>query len=177
MTPGHKLMAVTLISVAACSSTASSQSVNVPGARAIDGDSLAIEVRLKGVDAFEHDAICADRHNKCTPCGRMAQNQLAAILDQGQRNGSITITFSKTRSYNRLIATAQANGFDAGEALIASGYAIPQPQYLTDDPQRRERYQAVFEFALAEQRGAFAGRWIEPQKWRQGRRLTCEAQS
>ncbi len=177
MTPGHKLMAVTLISVAACSSTASSQSVNVPGARAIDGDSLAIEVRLKGVDAFEHDAICADRHNKCTPCGKMAQNQLAAILDQGQRNGSITITFSKTRSYDRLIGTAQTNGFDAGEALIASGYAIPQPKYLDDDPQRRERYQAVFEVALAEKRGAFAGRWIEPQKWRQGSRLTCEAQS
>ncbi len=50
-------------------------------------------------------------------------------------------------------------------------------QWFHADPQRRERYQAVFEFALAEQRGAFAGRWIEPQKWRQGRRLTCEAQS
>ena len=171
-----KFLAVTLMSVGACSSTASSQSINVPGARAIDGDSLAIEVRLQGFDAFEHDAVCADRNNKCTACGKLAQNQLAAILDQGQRSGTITITFTKTRSYDRLVGTATTSGFDAGEAMIASGYAIPQPQYLNDDPQRRERYQTAFETALREKRGAFSGKWIEPAKWRLGRRLTCEAQ-
>ena len=171
------LWAVLLSGAAGCSAVAASLSVVVPAARAIDGDSIAIEIRLKGIDAFEHDAVCADRNNRCTACGKLAQNQLAEIIEHGQRSGSIKITFSRSHSYDRIVATAETSGIDAGEAMIASGYAIPLPEYLRDDPARKDQYLRAYEQAKAEQRGAFSGNWVSPKDWRSGKRLQCENRS
>lgn len=168
--PGAIMLAI----IAGCSTVAASQTVTVPSARAIDGDSIAIEIRLKGIDAFEHDAICVDNQNRCYACGKAAQNQLAAIIEQGERSGSITLNFSRSHSYDRIVATAESNGFDAGEAMISSGYAIPVPQYLGDDSARRERYGKAYQSAVANKRGAFGGTWLTPKDWRDGQRLKCE---
>lgn len=163
------------LAIAACTSIASGQTIPVPAARAIDGDSIAIEIRLKGVDAFELDAICADQTNRCTQCGKAAQNLLAGLLAQGQRSGTIAVTFSNNSSYNRIVGTATSNGTDLGETMIAAGYAVPMHQYLKDDPNRSRRYQAAYEKALTSKNGAFGGTWINPSEWRQGARLKCEA--
>lgn len=173
----NKFYIIAIVATSACASIATGQTINVPGARAIDGDSIAIDVRLKGVDAFEHDAVFADTRGRCTSCGKAAQNSLAAILDRGQQNGSIKISFSKSHSYNRIVGTAESSGMDIGESMIVAGYAVPLPEFLRDDPERAERYAKAYETAINQKKGAFAGTWIIPKEWRQGQRLACEAPS
>ena len=69
--------------------------------------------------------------------------------------------------------TAMA-GKDLGERLIRAGLAVPEIQYLKNDPGRATRYRAAFAQAKASRAGAFAGTWIEPSRWRHGERLRCE---
>jgi micrococcal nuclease len=151
--------------------SAAPQMLQVGSAQAIDGDSVSVEFRLKGVDAFEHDAVCADAQGRCTACGKDAQNLLKATLQSGR---SIDISTSGSQSYDRMVATVAVDGRDAGETMIRSGYAIPIPKYLKDDPERLDRYSRAFETAITQRAGAFAGNWIKPEEWRRGARLKCE---
>ena len=78
-------------------------------------------------------------------------------------------------SYGRPIAIVTVDGYDLGEQLILQGLAVPATQYLRGDPQRDARYVAAAEQARSAGRGAYAGEFIDPARWRRGERLACEA--
>lgn len=138
-------------------------------ARALDGDTIAADFRLLGVDAFESRQLCQGSTG-CWACGKAAQDAAARAL----RDGPAEIRLTSQSSYGRPIATVTVNGEDLGERMIRAGLAIPQPQFLQHDPQRADRYAAAFADARRARAGAFAGTWVEPAQWRQGRRLSCE---
>ena len=62
-----------------------------------------------------------------------------------------------------------------GDTLREQGLAVPATQYLRGDPQRAARYVAAAEQARSAGRGAYAGEFIDPARWRRGERLACEA--
>ncbi|AIT82598.1 Nuclease [Novosphingobium lubricantis] len=138
-------------------------------ARALDGDTVATDFRLLGVDAFERRQLC-ERAGACWECGKAAQDLAARTL----RGGDAQIRLSSRSSYGRPVATVSIDGRDLGEVMISAGLAIPQPQYLRSDPARSARYTAAFAQAQRQRAGAFAGSWLEPARWRRGERLTCE---
>ena len=138
-------------------------------ARALDGDTIAADFRVLGVDAFERRQQC-QRGATCWACGKAAQDLAARTL----REGDAQITLSSQTSYGRPVATVTVAGRDLGETMILNGLAIPQPQYLKSDGARLARYQRAFEQAKRAKAGAFAGQWIEPPLWRRGQRLSCE---
>lgn len=138
-------------------------------ARAIDGDTLSMDFRLLGIDAPEKRQLCGLKAG-CWPCGKAAQDFLARAL----RGSDVQITLVKRRTYGRQVATAAIAGEDLGDRLIAAGLAIPQPQYLKNDPERAARYETSFAAARATSVGMHQGRWIEPARWRRGERLSCE---
>lgn len=138
-------------------------------ARAIDGDTIAADFRLLGIDAFERRQLCA-RAGACWPCGKAAQDLAAHLL-----NGSnAQISLSRASSYGRPLATVTIDGRDLGERLVRAGLAVPQPRYLKSDPERAGLYARAFAAAKRERAGAMSGRWIEPAHWRRGKRLACE---
>ena len=146
-------------------------------AHAVDGDTLGVDLRLLGVDAFERDQRCSTNAGKCTACGEAARRALQQLLFQdsgGRGSRPVVIRVVATSSYGRPIVTATSNGADIGASLIAAGLAIPQPQYLKSDPARASLYESAFAQAKAAKRGGFGGSWITPSDWRRGKRLPCE---
>jgi len=148
-------------------------SVSEPGftasARALDGDTIAADFRLLGVDAFEQRQLCQGA-GSCWECGKAAQDLAARVL----READAQIRLSNRSSYGRPVATVTVGGRDLGETLIDAGLALPQPQFLKADPARAKRYAEAFAAAQRNRAGAFSGRWIEPARWRLDDRLTCE---
>lgn len=165
------ILAVMALSLAACSpgGAAHEETGFNATARALDGDTVAADFRLLGVDAFERKQLC-EKAGACWQCGKAAQDLAARILSEADAE----IQLSARSSYGRPIATVTVNGHDLGETMIRAGLAIPQPQFLKTDPARAAQYAEAFSDVQRAKAGAFAGRWIEPAEWRHGSRLTCE---
>lgn len=138
-------------------------------ARAIDGDTIAVDFRLFGADAVERKALCA-KGPSCWPCGKAAQDFASKLL----KRGTVSIRLMGQQSYGRPIATVDVGGQDLGETMIAAGYAVPTPNFLKSDPARARRYEAAFDQAEAKHLGIHGGDFIEPSRWRKGARLSCE---
>ncbi|HEX7854986.1 MAG TPA: thermonuclease family protein [Sphingobium sp.] len=138
-------------------------------ARALDGDTLAVDFRLLGVDAFERNQLC-ERASNCWACGKAAQDLAANALHAK----TATIQLTPNSTYGRPVAVVTVDGHDLGERLIRAGLAIPETVYLRNDPARAARYTAAFAQAKAGRAGAHAGRWLEPSRWRRSERLQCE---
>jgi endonuclease YncB( thermonuclease family) len=161
---------VVLAFVASSASTAIAMSQSFEGkARALDGDTVAVDFRLFGVDAFERRQLC-ERRDGCWQCGKAAQDLAADLL----RTKAVDIKLTGASTYGRPVAIVTVDGADLGERLIRAGLAIPEIRYLADDPARARRYEAAYAQAKASGAGAIGGRWIVPAKWRQGERLQCE---
>ncbi|CAH0354506.1 hypothetical protein SPH9361_03058 [Sphingobium sp. CECT 9361] len=150
---------------------AADQSFNAK-ARALDGDTVAVDFRLLGVDAFERRQQC-ERRGDCWQCGKAAQDFVANLL----RSKTAEIRLTSSSTYGRPVATVTVEGSDLGERLIRAGLAVPEAQYLRTDPRRAARYAAAFSQAKDARAGALAGHWIEPSNWRRGERLQCERRS
>lgn len=58
--------------------------------------------------------------------------------------------------------------------MIREGLAVPATQYLRSDPERASAYLAAALEAKTQVRGAYAGEYIDPARWRHGERLACE---
>nr|WP_209308685.1 thermonuclease family protein [Sphingomonas corticis] len=138
-------------------------------ARALDGDTVSIDFRLSGADAFDSRQLCRI-DSGCYPCGKLAQDATARML----RSGEATIRMVGASSYGRPVAIVTVNGSDLGEQLIAQGWAVPATRYLGDYRARAARYMEAYEEARTGRRGVHAGAWIDPEKWRRGERLACE---
>lgn len=166
----NRISVLALMLAAACTPSDAAEDTSFSArARALDGDTIAADFRLLGVDAFERNQLC-ERAGSCWECGKAAQDFAARTL----HDGDALIRLSPRSSYGRPVATVTIDGRDLGEVMISAGIATPQPQFLRSDPARAARYATAFAEAQRRRAGAFAGTWLEPSRWRRGERLTCE---
>lgn len=138
-------------------------------ARALDGDTVSVDFRLLGVDAFERKQLC-QRDGACWACGKAAQDLAARQF----RDASAAFTLTPNKTYGRPVATVTVDGKDLGETMIRAGLAIPAMKYLRNDVERASTYAAAYEAAARGHVGAHAGTWLDPARWRRGDRLECE---
>jgi micrococcal nuclease len=138
-------------------------------ARALDGDTVSVDFRLLGVDAFERKQLC-QRDGACWACGKAAQDLAASQV----RDETASFSLTPDATYGRPVATVTVDGKDLGETMIRAGLAIPAMKYLRRDPDRASAYAAAYEAAERNHVGAHAGTWLDPAKWRRGERLECE---
>lgn len=160
---------VAVIALSACAATAATE-LTTRG-HAIDADTISIPVRLAGVEAFELRQQCARPDGSCWPCGSEAQNLTSRLVS----DRPIHVTLGYGSSYDRSVGTIAVGSQDLGLALILAGYAVPRTQYLRSEPDRARIYTEAYQKARTGRAGAHAGRWIDPQDWRTGQRLSCEA--
>ncbi len=130
-------------------------------ARVIDGDTVEVRglhIRLHGVDAPEADQRCDSDRGVPYDCGVAATRELARLVE----GRPLTCHGRSRDSLGRLIAVCTLGSTDVGEQLVRAGWALADPQvgdYLA--PQRQ---------AEGRRAGLWAGRFVPPWDWRQGRR-------
>ena len=127
-------------------------------ARIIDGDTVAIGgriVRLLDMDAPEGAQTCQDARGNTYECGWLATKVLIGIV----AGRELSCEGNKLDRYGRLLAICRAEGLDIGRAMVLKGWAWPYRRGTG-------RYDADAAIARSEQRGAWAGIWIDPFEWR-----------
>ncbi|MAY68290.1 MAG: nuclease [Rhodospirillaceae bacterium] len=129
----------------------------------VDGDTLSIAGHtfdLHGIDAPENDQTC-EKDGESYPCGFQAANALGFMTayqwvqcrDVGDGRGA------------RYVMTCYLGGrYDVGEKMIRQGWAMYDRSY------RIPAYQAAEEAARAARAGLWAGGFVAPWEWRQGKR-------
>jgi endonuclease YncB( thermonuclease family) len=118
-------------------------------------------LRLFGVDAFEPGQTCETAAGKVWPCGTASTARLRALV----RRPGFSCNFDNPRvdRRTRQFAICSVDGRDIGALLVSEGLAFYYGRGL--------EYLPIEAKARAEKRGAWAGKFIRPQFWRQGARL------
>jgi len=131
-----------------------------------DGDTFPLgdgsNGRLYGADAFEIGQP-GFMPSGTVDLGAAGRSAMMAQLSAG---GQATPTGSA--SYGRPVVSVMTPTGDAGRAIIKSGYALPTPHYLVNDPSRLSDYVAAQDDAIASERGAYAGTFQAPWDYRHG---------
>ncbi len=95
-------------------------------ARVHDGDTVTVNdgtrdyhVRIWGEDAYELKQTC-DKAGQTVPCGRMAQQRLAALIGAAP----LSCTVMGKEPYGRVLAQCFAGKTDVARTLIREGLAL-----------------------------------------------------
>ena len=169
---------VAALGIGWATATAATAPAILAQAHVVDGDTLSVDMRLQGIDAFERSQACQDQAGRCFACGDAARSYMKhLLLAEGGAKGRqvVEIRIVDATSYGRPIITATSGGTDIGLLMISAGLALPEIQYLRGDPARTAAYSAAYAQALAAKRGGLKGSWLAPSAWRHGKRLSCEA--
>jgi endonuclease YncB( thermonuclease family) len=163
----HHLIFASLVATSAIG-TAAAQSPVVGVASVIDGDTLEIHdqrIRLHGIDAPESGQSC-EKDGKQYRCGQQAALALADKIGQAL----IRCEQRDIDRYKRTVAVCRLGVEDLNGWMVRQGWAIAYRQYSRD-------YVDDESAAQAAKAGIWAGRFIEPSKWRRGDRLQAAKKS
>ena len=133
----------------------------------IDGDTIIIKkkrIRLHGIDAPESRQNC--KKNKIFySCGQQATLALSKKLYQ-------RIIHCEQRAidrYRRVVAVCKLGSIDLNRWMVRQGWALAYRKYSLD-------YVHDEKASQMSRTGIWAGSFIQPSKWRRGKRLTDEIQ-
>ena len=136
--------------------------------RVIDGDTIEIageRIRLHGIDTPESKQTCLGENGNRWSCGQEATFALANMIGDHW----ITCKGDERDRYGRLIAVCYAGKIDLNAMMVQKGWALAYRQYSMD-------YVPEEDTARQNKQGLWRGQFIAPWKWRQGKRLSAEAQ-
>ena len=128
----------------------------------IDGDTIEVHgqrIRLHGIDAPESRQLCR-LDGKPWQCGKDAAN---ALTEKIARRPVTCEDLGRDR-YKRIIARCTVAGEDLEKWMIENGWALAYRRYSLDYVDEEAEAQAA-------RRGIWAGEFVKPWEWRQGKRL------
>lgn len=126
----------------------------------VDGDTLVVHgtpYRLSGIDAPELGQPCR-WPAKTIDCGAISRT---AVLDMvsGAEVACRPIAGSKPDEGEGRQAICTANGFDVGENMLHTGWAVTLPQ-------ASDHYNKIMTAARDAKRGLWRGEFTNPWEWR-----------
>jgi endonuclease YncB( thermonuclease family) len=133
-------------------------------ARVIDGDTIEIagqRIRLHGIDAPESRQLCRLDGNPWQ-CGKEATNALA---DKIARQPVTCEDLGRDR-YERIIGRCTVAGEDIESWMVVNGWAVAYRRFSLDYVEEEADAQAA-------RRGIWAGEFVKPWEWRQGKRIAA----
>lgn len=131
------------------------------------GDTPLIAIRMFGIDAPEKAQLCEREDGTCYKCGIRSKRILDGLLTD-----EATYKFTGESTYGRPVATIFLNQLDVNKEMLRLGHAIVYERFLQDD--MKDDYLSAQEKARNKKNGIWQGKFIEPSKWRHGKRLACE---
>lgn len=132
-----------------------------------DGDTPLIQIRMFGIDTPEKEQMCERPNGSCYPCGQRATWVLSGLLV-----GEATYRFTGESTYGRPVATIFMGQKDINLEMVRLGHAVVYERYLAQE--MLDRYLEVQREAKDAERGVWQGNFIQPEEWRNGKRLACE---
>ena len=132
-------------------------------ARVLDGDTIELRgkrIRLEGIDAPETRQQCERSYGSKYRCGRDAMTALRKKIS-GRR---ISCSSSGRDRYGRTIATCSLGKTDLNRWMVRRGHAVAYRRYS-------RTYVGDETRAKIQRRGIWQGRFVEPARWRRGKRL------
>ena len=143
------------------------EEIVIEEARIIDADTLTLceeRVRLVGIDAPEtwpDQQLCLNADGMCYPCGQDATDAFKEKI--GADNRVSCYLEPELDRYGRALGVCfSSDGTDLNGWLVANGHAVASFS---------DTYMPHEEIAIAEQKGVWAGEFIDPSEWRRGARL------
>ena len=130
-------------------------------AKVIDGDTLEVagqRFNLYGADAPELGQTC-QWPNKTIPCGDVARTALMDLV----AGVEVTCKPQWKDPDGGWLAYCFADGFDLGENMVHTGWALVARQYCSHHSATEER-------AKAAKRGLWKGQFTTPRDWRAARK-------
>jgi endonuclease YncB( thermonuclease family) len=134
-------------------------------AQVINGDTIEVRgqlIRLLGIDAPESKQIC-ERDGEKWLCSAEAGAKLRELIG----NNEVRCDRRRRESYGRVVALCTVGDVDLGAEMVASGYAVAYRRFSED-------YVSQEEAAKAAGKGLWAGTFVLPWEWRDGKRLPVE---
>lgn len=122
----------------------------------VDGDSLSLQMRIKGIDTPEKPQKCKKYPNKVINCGLISQKYLSTLLNT--ITGKLHIEPVNIGYYGRVLVNVYKGGINIGELLVRDGMAFAYGK----------KYKAAEQFAKLHNKG-FWGYYlkpINPKLWR-----------
>ena len=131
-------------------------------AHVVDGDTIRLDVRLRGVDTPETHQKCRNAEGKPYACGKEATKALKKLIGKKKVRCVLEPEVGK---YGRAIGYCYLpDGTDLNRWMVRQGYGLAYREYST-------KYVADEEQARAAKRGIHAGEYIPPWDWRKDKRL------
>lgn len=132
-------------------------------AKVVDGNTLEIDgktILLEGIDAPEVGQECEDEYGDPYPCGREASSALERAINLNK----VRCEWDRRDVYDRIIGTCFRGLTDLNREMVRDGWAVAFPKFLGT-------YAWYERQAKDRQHGIWSGRFIMPERWRQGDRL------
>jgi endonuclease YncB( thermonuclease family) len=134
-------------------------------AKVIDGDTIKVRgarIRLHGIDAPESAQVCKVKE-KTYRCGTSATLALARRV----AGKPVSCEERDRDRYGRIVAVCKMGGENLNGWLVSEGLALAYRRYSTD-------YVAQEQAAREARRGLWRGAFVEPWRWRKGKRMAGE---
>lgn len=132
----------------------------------VDGDTVRLNTRLYGVDAYERGQTVLLPDGTQVPIGRQPSDYMGRTVGPQTR-----VQFVGEQTYGRPVASLYNGEDDVAIEALRQGLAVVEPQYLQDDPERLRAYQAAESEARAAGRGGWSGQVARPSDFRRYNRL------
>ena len=122
----------------------------------VDGDSISVQMRIKGIDTPEIKQKCRKTKLQIVDCGRLAKGYLKKILKN--LPGELLIESISIDHYNRILVKVYKGNVDIGKLMVEAGMAFSY----------KDAYRQEEDLAKAEKLGfwGFYTPPIQPYKWR-----------
>ena len=122
----------------------------------VDGDSVSMQMRIKGIDTPEIKQKCRKTTFQVVDCGQLSKNYLKQVLKD--LPGELLIEPISIDHYNRILVKVYKDNIDIGKLMVEAGMAFSY----------KDAYRQEEDLARVEKLGfwGFYTPPIQPYKWR-----------
>lgn len=122
----------------------------------VDGDSVSLSMRIKGIDTPEMGQTCQKVARKTQDCGKIAKAYIATLIKE--LPGKLKITPVGTGYYGRVLVHIFKGQVNIGQRMVAHGMAFARSKlYRQDQHQAKADKLGFWNFHTAP---------IAPYQWR-----------
>lgn len=125
----------------------------------LDGDSVNIKTRLKGIDTPEIRQTCQKKQFKVIDCGRLSQQYLRKLLKK--TSGKIQLSWQGFDDYYRALISLKKGELDIAKQMVLDGYAFSYYNYPDEQQQAKVNKRGFWGFFRPPEK---------PSKWRRENR-------